>query len=190
MSGLWPIEAEAGMAFFYPLKKIVIIIFIASTFLGCSGKSESLTSRSQSLKNYAKEPKPGAPVKLISDSIVSINPGQATRVVIELEAHEREGQLDIDFVPSDGLTILDTDSRQTISLSDSLPIKFPVTLLAHTDGRYYLNMHIRIENGESSSNRALALIVQLGAESDTIKFKKADGVNVISLPAQEKILTK
>jgi len=179
------------MTLFYNLTKLAAVFFITAILLNCSGKPEDATTRSPESKNYTKAAKPGAPVKLVSDANVFINPNQPTQIIIELETSELGGYLGIDFIPGSGLEILNTETHQTVNLSDTPSIKFPVTLIAHSDGRYYLNMQIRVENSELSSNRTLALIVQAGSESDEkIKLKKTSGENVISLPAQEKISIK
>lgn len=179
------------MTIFYTLKKLAAVLLGASLLLNCSGKPEATASHSRASKSYAKEAKPGAPVKLVSGSSIAINSAQPTQIIIELETSEFDGSLDIDFVPGNGLDILDTATHQTVNLSNTPSIKFPVTLIAHTDGRYYLNMHIQAENSESSSSRTLALIVQAGAEADEkSKLKKTPGENVISLPAHEKIYTR
>jgi hypothetical protein len=182
------------MTLFSKLKKLVALVFIASILFNCSGKSESAAD-TVTPKNHSKVAKPGAPVTLVSDSRVVVNAGQPTKINVELKISERQtneldGYLEINFVSSQGLDILETATYQRVNLTNT-PIIFPVTLHAYTDGRYYLNLHIHIENGGSVSSRVLAVIVQVGAESDErIQFKKTSGENIISLPAQEKISTK
>lgn len=179
------------MTLFYNLKKLAAIFFITPILLNCSGESQATTIRSPESKNYAKVAKPGAPVKLVSEASVFINANQPTQIIIELETSELGGYLGIDFIAGNGLEILNTETHQTLDLSSNSLIKFPVTLLAYTDGRYYLNMQVRVENGESSSTRTLALIVQAGNGADKkIQFKKMSEADVISMPAQEKISTQ
>ena len=176
------------MVFHANEKKLIAIFSIALMFSGCSGKSDNTTTTHSVATSYKKEAKPGALVKMVSPSIISINPSQLTQINIELETSGEDGDLELDFLPSQGLDIGNTPKHQTVSLSNTPLLKIPVTLFAHADGRYYLNMHVRISNSESSSTRTLALIVQAGAETGkNIQFKKPADENVVSLPAEEKI---
>ena len=178
------------MTLFYKQKELMVLIFIAPILFNCSGKSEATTSGPFTSKSHSKTVKPGAPVKLVSESLISVNPGQQTSITIELETDRLNGYLDLHFVPSQGLDVLNTDAHQMVNLSNTQTIKIPVTLLAQTDGRYYLNMHINMESDELRSSRTLALIVQVGAETaEEIKLQKTSEENVISLPAHEKIFT-
>ena len=176
------------MVFHANEKKLIAIFSIVLMFSGCSGKSDNTTTTHSVATSYPKEAKPGAPVKMVSPSSISINPSQLTQINIELETSEADGYLELDFLPSQGLDIGNTPKHQDVNLSNTSILKIPVTLFTHADGRYYLNMHVRINNSESSSTRTLALIVQAGAKAGKkMQFKKPAQENVVSLPAEEKI---
>ena len=168
-------------------KTLIVIFSIVLILSGCSGKSgKTLATEPGSTTSHSKEVKPGAPVKLVSTSNISITPNQPTQINVELETSEMNGYLELDLLPSQGLDIGDTPNHQTLNVTNI--IKIPMTLLVRTDGRYYLNIHIRINNGESSSTRILALIVHAGEKAETkTQFKKPTEENVVSLPAEEKI---
>jgi hypothetical protein len=142
-------------------------------------------------KESKKEIKPGAAIKLVSGTITTLNANELTQVELLFEVKEPLGTLSLELSPTNGLEVLDTQMQQSINLTPSTPIKIPVKLRAMTNGRYYLNIQAGIDNGESSSTRNLALIVQVGAEQEkAMQFKKAAGDNVIKLPAQETILNQ
>jgi len=137
---------------------------------------------------HLKEAKPGAAISLSSESITVINANEISSTELIFEVSEPSGTLMIELSPAGGLELLDTQTSQRIAFSSPGPIKVPVKLRALVDGRYYLNIHATLDNGDVISNRGLALIVQVGPEKARLnQLKKSSGDNVISLPAQETI---
>ena len=175
------------MNFFNALKKLPIIFFATAILFSCSAKPENNSANIRKPDIRSKSAKPGASIKLVSKSIVSINPNEPSPFDIELQTTELGSYLEIDFLPVSGLNLVNTNVHQSLEVV-SQSIKFPVTLFASGKGRYYLNIHIRIKDGDSNSTRTLALIVQVGdQQNEAVQFKKASDESVISLPAQEKI---
>ncbi|MET0357646.1 MAG: hypothetical protein ABW044_12770 [Cellvibrio sp.] len=178
------------MAFFTYVKILAAMFLFTSFFWGCSGKSDINATPVQKPAKHFSMGKPVAPIKLISAPVAYIDADKETPVDIELEVAGVAGILEIDFVPVDGLMLVDTNAHQSRNLFDSSHIKFPIKLRA-TNGRHHLNMHIRVHNDETSLARVLTLIVQAGAETDTrMQLKKISGENIITLPAQEEISTQ
>ena len=176
-----------NMIFLNGLKQLTIVLFVTVILFSCSVKPENDAAHLTKPSIRVKAAKPGAPIKLISESIITINPNELSQINIELQTMELGGYLEIDFLPVSGLNLVNTEAHLSLEIV-SQTVKLPVTLLAPMKGRYYLNMHTRIKDGESSSTRALAIIVQVGEQKDKdVQFKKISGENVISLPAQEKI---
>jgi hypothetical protein len=151
----------------------------------CSDKVQQTTQASVKSKP-TKEAKPGAPITLGSSSLVLMDVNQSTDIEIVLNAQPSDGELQIELVPTQGLELRNTQSQQKLSLNHAK--KIPVTLFASTNGRYYLNLHLSLNDQDSRSSRNLAVIVQVGpVVEESIKFKKTSGENVISLPAKETI---
>lgn len=167
-----------------------IILFMGLAFfclLGCHEKS-SATSQPNKIGTHTKEVKPGAAVKLISSPIISINANELVQIELLLDVKESSGTLSLEFSPTNGLSLLDTNALQNFHFSQATTINIPVKVRANSNGRYYLNIHVSIDNGDSLSTRNLALIVQVGAEVEkSTQLKKMSNENVISMPAQETI---
>ncbi|RYY75515.1 MAG: hypothetical protein EOO52_08960 [Gammaproteobacteria bacterium] len=176
------------MALFCNLKKVIVIFSTALILLGCHGKSHDVSKQTSAADSPLKKAKPGASVKLVSAPIIFMNSNQQTPVDIEIETSETEGDLEIDFIPTPNINIISSESHHVVTISRYSRIKFPITLLAPSDGRFYLKMNFRFRNGESFSSQTLALIMQVGPETKkTLQFKKPENEKVISLPAEEKI---
>ena len=197
-----------NMNFLCRALKLYFVLSIVVSLFGCSDKIQPATKQSivqankpkvsqleQKDKNQKqikqKEVKPGAAVKLISPSIITINPDEQMPIEILLEVKETSGELQVELSPPAELNLLDTVIERTVSLASSNTIKIPVTLMATTNGRYYLKIHARINNGDETSTRNLAIIVQVGPVVEkSVQLKKVSRDNVISLPAQETISTQ
>jgi len=181
------------MKIFYPTTTLFTALLFTCLLLalcGCHEKATVMAEPNVNLKPI-KEAKPGAAIRLISNTIVSIKAKQTSQFELIFDVGDSEGLLNIKLSPTEGLDVVDTQMIQSIKLSSANTIKIPVTLHAAIDGRYYLNIQATVEKGDSLSSRNLALIVQVGAEKEKANvFKKASGENVISLPAQETISNK
>ncbi len=180
------------MNLFFRALKFQLVVVVAVCMYGCSDKTQpSLKQSVAQIKQIKqKEAKPGASVKLISSSILTINPNEKTSFEMLLEAKDASGELTVDLSVPDELSLLDTPMHHTINLSSS-NIKIPVNLLAVANGRYYLKVHARINNGDTTSERNLAVIIQVGPNAEkSVQLEKRSGENVISLPAQETISTQ
>ena len=179
------------MIFFNYITKVTALSLIFTVLFSCSGKSEVSSAKVHQTGINLKERKPGASIKLVSAAIVFINPNEQTPVDLEFEVGDTGAQIEIDFEPTDGLSLVNRDPSQSINMSAFPTVKRSVSLLAPANGRYYLNMHVRMNNGDKQTARILALIVQVGTDADPkMKLKKPSEENVISLPAQEKISTQ
>jgi hypothetical protein len=168
---------------------LLITMFLSMLCLStCTDKVEHITKASIKTKHF-KEAKPGAPITLSSSSLISLNSNTPTQVEILLDTQISQGELQVELETTAGLELMNTQSRQQLSLTH--PIKIPITLIANTNGRYYLNLHLDLSTNDSRLTRNLAVIVQVGpVAEETVKFKKAAGENVISLPAKETISNK
>lgn len=176
-----------NMSALYSATKSLLFSFIILALVGCIEKPATETALSKPVQ-AAKTAKPGAAIKLVSNSQISIAANELLDTEIVLETMESTGELTIDFSPSQGLTLNNTNTHQTIRFNNSSAIKIPVSLLATANGRYYLNMRISLNNEDSISVRNLAMIVQAGPLAEkAVKLQKTASENIIVLPAQETI---
>lgn len=177
------------MKLFLPVKILVsglALVYLLSCHEQPTASSQSKTAGKTAV--HVKEAKPGAAIKLSSNSIVFINANELTQIELMLDVKESSGSLNIELSPTNGLDIVETQMYQSINLGSSAAIKIPVKLRANTNGRYYLNIHASVNNNDLFSTRNLAVIVQVGAEIEkSPQLKKITNDNVISLPAQETI---
>lgn len=143
----------------------------------------------------AKQAKPGAQVSLVSGNSVALAADKVASVDILLSAQVGNGTLHVKLTPGEGLQLRSAKDSYDFTPSENGQYALNTDLYAATNGRYYLNVNATIKTGEVSSFRSLALIVQVGAlpaveESSTAMQKRAMGENVISLPAQEQIISQ
>jgi hypothetical protein len=176
------------MSALYSATKPVLTLLVIMAFLGCMEKPVTVVTAPSKSVQSTKTTKPGAAIKLVSSSLISITANERLHTEVVLEAMESGGKLIIDFSTSQGLILENTSTSQTIKFDGSAPIKIPVLLMATSNGRYYLNMHISLNNADAISVRNLAVIVQVGpAVEKEVKLQKTAGENIIALPAQETI---
>lgn len=164
-------------------KIFCFIVLSLFGFTGCSPKSSEISSATV---KHEKHLKPGADLRLQSDSIIFIKRDEIVSTNIILATNEASGRLILDLSVSEGLELLDTPKQINTELNETKLINIPIKLHAVRDGRFYVYLQASLNNGESLSSRSLALIVQAGPEiQKTIQFQKPAGENVISMPAQE-----
>ena len=197
------------MSAFYSVIKSGLVLVVFAGLLGCMEKT--VTESPASVKSIEsannannatmastaatpivatneKTAKPGAAIKLVSDSLISVTANEQVATEVVLETMESSGELILEFYPTQGLSLVNTSMRQTIQLDAATSIKIPIILMAAANGRYYLNMHISLHNRDTALARKLALIVQVGPVVDrAVSHQKITGENVIVLPAQETI---
>jgi hypothetical protein len=176
-----------NMSALYSATKSGLALLVIVVLLGCMEKPVVETTLSKPVQT-TKTTKPGAAIKLVSSSLISITANELVDTEIFLETMEPRGELSIEFSPSQGLILKNPNTPQTIKFDSSSAIKIPVSLLATANGRYYLNMRISLNNTDSISVRNLAMIVQVGPLTEkAVKLQKTAGENIIVLPAQETI---
>ncbi len=176
------------MSTLYSATKSVLALFVTVALLGCMEKPVTEATMPSKSVQATKTTKPGAAIKLVSNSLISITANELVHTEVVLEAMESGGELIIDFATSQGLSLKSISTPQTIKFAGSAPVKIPVSLIATTNGRYYLNMHISLNNADVISVRNLAVIVQVGPLVEkAVQLQKTTGENIILLPAQETI---
>lgn len=168
--------------------KIACVLLAITSVCACTEKRVAEKPVTTNASLPIKTAKLGAAIKLVSESIISIEPNQPTPTNIVLAGMPNQSDVSIQFSPSQGLSLGDAALHQVIK-NNSARLIIPITLMAQSKGRYYINMHVRVSNSDSEELvRNLAVIVQVGSLEDHLsQFKKTTGENVIILPAQETI---
>jgi hypothetical protein len=176
------------MSTLYSSIKAGFALLLIGALFGCMEKSITEAVSTTKSVQATKTTKPGAAIKLVSKSLISIAANELAHTEVVLDAMESAGELIIDFSTSQGLRLENISAPQTIKFDGSAPIKIPVVLMATSNGRYYLNMHISLNNNDAISARNLAVIVQVGPlVENAVQLQKTTGENIILLPAQETI---
>lgn len=143
-----------------------------------------------------KTAKPGAMVSLATPSLVEISENQKVPVTVELKTTVRSGKMEVDISALDGLQLLTENKRFGFTLNGADTYSIPVDLIAIKQGRYYVNLAVSIDDGETVMMRTLAVIVQAGKviqvnreQKTQFSLKSSDGSNenIIIMPAQETI---
>ena len=139
-----------------------------------------------------KGAKPGAPVSLASANMVAVSENKTSDIVVLLKAQAASGIIHVELKSSEGLQLMSSVETRDIHLNTDGYYHVTARVLAVNNGRYYLKLHVTIDNGEYSSSRVLAVIVQVGplaedSQSPSQMLKSNNSENVISLPAQENI---
>lgn len=162
----------------------------------CQEKSSQANMRVSSVpERSVKEVKPGAKVSLASENIVTLTAGNTATVDILLNAQLGDGNMHVELNPSEGLQLQGSSSSYDFTPTADGQYKISPHLYTPVDGRYYLNINATITAGDVLSSRSLAVIVQVGAipstaESPAKSLQKTSGENVVSLPAQERIINQ
>jgi len=185
------------------MKNILVFLCLFSVMLlpACQRRNETstVTATDQSSVTYSSmslsarpAAKPGAQVRLASDAIVNLKTAETTDVDILLNAQLGDGNMHVTLNPSAGLELLGGNNVYTFNPDETGQYPLKVAMSAAVDGRYYLNLNVVINKGESSLSRTLALIVQVGAapvakQSLNKVLKTSTNENIISLPVQEQI---
>jgi hypothetical protein len=144
-------------------------------------------------RHKIKNLKPGAPVILLSHDIKILNENSPSPVEIALKTEIKQGSMRVVLHPSAGLELKNENTTFYFELADKGIHTVTTNLLAATQGRYYVNLQIDIDDGEHLSSRVLAVIVQVGVlQKVSEKFEQAVNSStadkIISLPAQEVII--
>lgn len=177
-----------NMSALHSVKNMAFTLLIFLALTGCEEKATTDSLAPLIANPSTKNAKPGASIWLRSTSPLYITPYDLVHTDIFLETSESSGELTIHFSPSEGLTLKNMDSQQFIKLDGSGSIKIPLSLHTTSVGRYYLNMHITVNNADTVSVRNIAVIVQAGAILEkNIKLEKVTGENIIRLPTKETI---
>ena len=165
---------------------IVISIFLFS----CWGKQQAIVADDYTKRAWYQHKKPGA---ALSPENTQVNlEFSGVQYVIDpvLISGYDDGELMLSVRPSDGLYILDRDTDMLMPLSRG-KISVPFTVMAAENGRYYLYLNAKLENG---SGRALTFIVQVGDEkviksvSPVSQKTGEEGEIIVPLTAKEEII--
>lgn len=176
------------MSTLYSTIKFGFAFCVTAALFGCMEKPVTEVTLPSKSVQATKTTKPGAAIKLVSNSLISITANELVHTEVVLEAMGSGGELITEFSTSQGLNLENTSTPQAIKFDSSAPIKIPVSLVATANGRYYLNMHISLNNVDAISVRNLAVIVQVGPLAEkAVKLQKTAGENIVVLPAQETI---
>lgn len=148
-----------------------------------------------------KHAKPGADIRLVNPAPINLVPDQARSVELELATSKGTGVLQVDVIADEGLTILSQPEHLEFALISNGNYVVPLQLVSQTTGRFYLHFHTSLTANGQTLGRSLSVAVQVGdreqvnsqqekmAPASSTNSSSANSSDVISLPAQETIIT-
>lgn len=169
------------------------VIVASALFFACAPKQEQSVANKLHLPSMSKkEIKPGASVSLESTAIININANQRTDIKLALKTPVSSGTMHVDVIPGDGLQVLNAPTTYDVTLDGSASYPYKADVFAPNNGRFYLNLHVTLDNAEVISSRSLAAIIQVGPIAEeslqsSKLLKTSSGENIISLPAEETV---
>lgn len=182
-------------------KLMFFSLLLLTLLLGCNRSApESSASISESGAPIAKEKstaaqfrgKPGAPVSLKNQQPIYIDTPGVIDLNLLLATAKQNGIMQVDIVAGEGIELHSTQLHFEFALVRDGIYELPLRVAIAAEGRYYINLQVRILNGDERENRAITAIVQVGvpaARSDKPRLAPAatagDESGVIELPAQE-----
>lgn len=132
------------------------------------GMTATLFAASTLADVNAIRPKPGAPVALVSQPAVQLQPGESRLVSLVLEVGSTSS-LTIQVMPDSGLQIA-AEEQHFEFLQPGTRVAFELQVSASQAGRYGLMFNATTGDGLS---RVLGIAVEVGSDSDRVALQKA-----------------
>src|SRR5690606_21171470 len=132
--------------YWYWLTSLLLCLAIAGCMGGTAGTSEpdpSATAHGFTPAHPAG--KPGARVNLEDATPEEITPGAVASREVRLRADYSGGILQVQVTAEEGLEIVSQQREFRFVLEPDNRYSLPLDLFAARPGRYYLNLHIRVE---------------------------------------------
>jgi len=180
-----------------PTKCLVLPATLLAT--ACSAPSQTYSEETATLttpsahekEHHHGHVKPGANVTFKTELREALSPGDAGALEIVMTEGHRAGQMRVTASASDGLEMLTTIDEATFDLSTGDTHNWIVYFDTETAGKYYINLHARVDTPIGPLMRSYAAPVIVGkpepkAESASLE-QSADGEMVVVMEALETI---
>ena len=112
--------------------KFSLALVVVVALLCCMEKPVTEITMPTQFAQSIKTVKPGAAVKLVSSPLISITANELTNTNIILAVMAPHGELIVEFLPSQGLSLESSSTPQIFNFDSPGPIKIPVSLRATT----------------------------------------------------------
>jgi hypothetical protein len=178
---------------------LILTALMAMSVCGCSDKSffeknanDGVVQAQENRESKPHHGKPGASVRLVhSQPFYLESPGVADLDLL-LSAAASAGNMQVDISVGQGLELLSAQSRFDFVLANGGIYKLPLQISAAGEGRFYINLHVRITNDQQHETKVIAAMIQVGALAARTFKKQDDDLNddepaVMDLPAQETV---
>jgi hypothetical protein len=132
------------------------------------------------------EAKPRINAVLVSPKLVKIPVGETVELTLEFSVPANTESFTVELNASPEVDVVET---QSLELKGQETRVVPVKVYAKANGRYYLNIQIRMSANGQQQNGVFATILQAGAEVLSPPFEKSRNISqkVVSLPARERV---
>ena len=176
---------------------LVLTALMAMWMCGCSDKSffgkkinAGVVPAQENRESKPSRGKPGASVRLENSQPFYLESPGIADLDLLLSAAASAGNMQVDVAVGQGLELFSAQSRFDFVLANGGIYKLPLQISAAGEGRFYINLHVRITNGQQQT-KVISAVIQVGALAARA-LKKQDGLNddesaVIDLPAQETV---
>lgn len=163
----------------------VAAIIALLSLVGCN---EKLSESPVKVVATNKAGKPGAGINIASASVLYVNPNEVLRTEIIFEVAKINSKIQVELTASEGVELLGSERIFMIEKATGDSPKIPLEIIAKTNGRFYVYFRCVQYDGETTSVRNLAVIIQSGNEPvKALQQEKPSGENLIVMPAEETI---
>jgi len=142
--------------------------------------------------------KPGAQVMLVDNQVYRLEIGVEKTLNLKLISAYSQGEMQVRISASEGLALQQAAEKISFMLEEGKVYEIPLQISAMIAGRHYVHLHIDVTVGNRKMFKSVSAIIQAQSafeEPRLLRGAQKAGVNenntgeeVISLPAQEKIL--
>lgn len=178
---------------------LVLTALMAMLVCGCSDKSffgkkinAGVVHAQENRESKPSRGKPGASVRLENSQPFYLESPGIADLDLLLSTAASAGNMQVDVAVGQGLELFSSKSRFDFVLVNGGIYKLPLQISAAGEGRFYINLHVRITNGQQQQTKVITAVIQVGALAARALKKQDDGLNddesaVIDLPAQETV---
>jgi len=175
-------------------RTIAMLILCCATGFAAADATVTESGATSSVRDQyrAHAHKPTLPVSIHAVVPADITPGQPVTFNVDVTSALDDGELTVNFVPMDALTLVAPMQALTFSLSaGGNKITQPVTVIAPEDGHYSLTVQFSHESDGRVRSVSRAVTFYVGDRAQVLSKSRniSNGAEpgVVSLPAQETI---
>ncbi len=171
------------------LKKVssLFALFLSINLMACKEAANLSHEKVLGSSHPAKHGKPALAVNLENPQPIVLSSIGSATIDLNLMTAAASGTMEVSITAREGIVIL-SQPRQIFSLTPQGAYRVPLQISALEQGRFYIDLAIKVTEGGSSMERVITAIVQVGQPGNA-RLKKSDNASgdggVIEMPARE-----